>query len=211
VEKLNKTTNNIGIGGFWAWNVQMAGTWRRWTLHFVATSNTPLRHTRCVMPELEQRLRREITATSLTHLSRVNIAGWAFASSHNNAGLSARCEVRRLVLLQIEFFPVNMSAYTAYRLHSTVNVSPSRGYSWFRSALFWNCTHSMVVIPYRRILDLLTFGVGTDRLSRDVCKELLLYAASYHRRAQRKNSGLINECRHTAVAVFCEISKKILT
>jgi len=47
-----------------------------------------------------------------------------------------------------------------------------------RSALFWEITQRMVVIPYRRsgISYRLTLEDGTDRLSRNVGKELRQYA-----------------------------------
>jgi len=38
-----------------------------------------------------------------------------------------------------------------------------------KSVVFWEITQRIAVIPYRRF--------GTDRLSSNVCKELLLYAA----------------------------------
>jgi len=140
----------------------------------------------------------------ICHACCMNIAGWAFAKSHNNAGLSARCEVHPLVLLQIQVFLVNISS-----VHSTVNMSPSRDYSWLRSALFWHCTQRMVVIPYRRILDLSTLGggpIGCPETSvrnyhlryvlSQKSADLIIFAAGAWNRAFlthfQKNSGLIN-------------------
>jgi len=68
-----------------------------------------------------------------------------------------------------------------------------------RSALFWAVTQRIVVIPYRQLIglifngqesilgpffDSLTLGVWTDRLSRNVCKEISLMAALQPRKAQ---------------------------
>ena len=60
---------------------------------------------------------------------------------------------------------------------------PAESTRLLRSALSWALAQRIVVIPYRRLgvtcrshLEVLTFENGTKRLSRNVGKELTLYA-----------------------------------
>jgi len=70
-------------------------------------------------------------------------------------------------------------------------------YVYLTSALLWDITQHIVVIPYRRVgksypsylqdsINFLTFENGTDRLSRNVSKQLPLYAAQISSKRRRK-------------------------
>jgi len=78
------------------------------------------------------------------------------------------------------------------------------------SALFWDITQRRVVIPYRRFrttfLDFLILEDVTDRLFRNVGKELPLYVAQYpgKRRYQAASSWIMRTlCHNTVSNVGC--------